>query len=250
MPAQTSDIQREYLDYTEGEVTCEAYVVHDRATKTKRPCVIVAHDWSGQNEAIRVATDELARFNYIGFGLDVYGKGVRGGESDDNTALMAPFLQDRGLLRRRLVAAVEIAKQHPLVDSERGVAVIGYCFGGLCALDVARSGVPGVQGVASIHGIFAPPGLGAQRPISAKVLVLHGWEDPMAPPADLLDLARELTDAGADWQIHAYGHAMHAFTWPGANRPEQGIFYDAVAARRSRSALQNFLSELFVTPGP
>ena len=246
---ETIDIQREYLDYAEGDVVCEAYVVHDRATETKRPCIVVAHDWSGQNESIRAATDELVGSRYIGFGLDIYGKGVRGGETDDNTALMTPFLQDRGLLRRRLVAAVEAARHHPLVDPERGVAVVGYCFGGLCALDVARSGIPGVRGVASIHGVFAPPGLGAQGPISAQVLVLHGWEDPMAPPADLLALARELTEAGADWQIHAYGHAMHSFTWFGVNRPEQGLLYDEAAARRSRSALQHFLSELFGAPG-
>jgi dienelactone hydrolase len=84
--------------------------------------------------------------------------------------------------------------------------------------------------------------------VTASVLVLHGWEDPMAPPADVLAVTKEMTDAGADWCLHAYGHALHAFTFEGASMPERGIAYDAAAARRSWSALQGFLAEILGPP--
>jgi dienelactone hydrolase len=102
-----------------------------------------------------------------------------------------------------------------------------------------------VKGVVSLHGLFTPPGLGAQGKISAKVLVLHGWEDPMAKPDSVLGLAKEMTDAGADWQVHAYGHTLHAFTAHEANAPAMGVKYDANADRRSKVATDNFLREIF-----
>jgi dienelactone hydrolase len=125
------------------------------------------------------------------------------------------------------------------------LAVIGYCFGGLCALDLARSGDDRVKAAVSVHGVFAPPGLGPQGPISASVLVQHGYADPMAPPKDLLQLAEELTAAGADWQVHAYGHALHAFTAEGVHHPELGLAFNEKAARRSHESRTAFLRETF-----
>lgn len=236
-------IQSEYLDYFEGETVCQAYVAHDAAIRSKRACVLVAHAWDGQNEPIRAKAEELAQLGYVAFALDVYGKGVRGGVMEDNSRLMGPFMKDRGLLRRRLEAGLAAARRHPLVDPER-IAAMGYCFGGLCALDLARSVAPGLKGVVSFHGVLKPPELGPQAPIQAKVLILHGWDDPMAPPADVQAITRELTEAKADWQLHAYGHAMHAFTFPGANLPEAGLQYNEAAARRSWSAMRAFLEEV------
>ncbi len=232
----------EYVDYTDGDTTFEAYVAWDPA-RGRRPGVLVAHDWSGQHDGIRAGAELLARLGYTGFALDTYGKGVRGDVAGDNSALMNPLLADRALLRRRLLAGLDAARQHAGVDPAR-IAAIGYCFGGLCVLDLARAAAPDLRGVVSVHGVYQPPGLGAQPPITAKVLVLHGWEDPLAPPAAVLALARELTEAGADWQLHAYGHAMHAFTFEGANIPERGLAYHPAAARRSWAATRSFLEEV------
>jgi dienelactone hydrolase len=105
--------------------------------------------------------------------------------------------------------------------------------------------------VVSFHRVLKPPGgPEPQAPIAAKVLVLHGWEDPMALPADVLALARELTEAGADGQLHAHGHAMHAFTHQGANNPQAGVLYDAAADRRSWAAMRGFLEEVLEAPPP
>lgn len=236
-----------YQDYQDADTTCEAYVAGGGSTK--RPCVLIAHQWSGQSEVERETADKLAALGYVGIAIDVYGKGRRGESGTAtamkvNTALMQPFTTDRAMLRQRLLAAVAFAKSRADVDADK-IAIVGYCFGGLCALDVARSGTADVKAAVSIHGLFTPPGIGEQGPIAASVLVLHGWADPMAPPDAALGLAKELTDAGADWQLHAYGHAMHAFTGPGVDSPEHGLQYNAKAASRSWRAMTGFLAERF-----
>lgn len=239
-----SELRTEYLDYTEADSVFEAYVAYPADTNRPRPCVLVAHEWSGLNGAMRAMTEKVARLGYVGFALDVYGKGIRGSETGDNSGLMGPLMADRALLRRRLLAGLAVARKHPAVDTGR-IAAIGYCFGGLCVLDLARAAPPDLRGVVSFHGVFQPPNLGAQGPISARVLLLHGWDDPLAPPADVVAVTRELTGAGAPWELHAYGHAQHAFTFAGANMPERGIVHHPEADRRSWAAMRTFLEEVF-----
>lgn len=231
------------LEYHDGGTICEGYVAYDASNGGKRPCVLIAHAWDGPNDDICAKALELAGMGYLGFALDVYGKGVRGGVHDDNSHLMAPFMNDRALLHRRLNAAFTAARRHPLTDPER-MAVIGYCFGGLCALDLARSAPPGLRAAVSFHGVLQPPRPGPQASITARILILHGWRDALVASADVLAIARELTDAGADWQLTVYGRAMHAFTNPAINEPRDGIAYDAAADRHSWAAMTAFLEEV------
>ncbi|WP_164155371.1 dienelactone hydrolase family protein [Sandarakinorhabdus rubra] len=228
--------------YNDGDTVCEGYVALP-AGGGPHPAVLIAHNWAGQTQADNDAADRLAAAGYVGIAIDVYGKGVRGELLGDNGHLMGPWMADRAALLRRLLAAVTAAAAHPAVDADR-IAIMGYCFGGLCALDVARSGDPRVKGAVSFHGVYAPPNIGPQSKISASVLVLHGWEDPLCPPDATVGLAKELTAAGADWQIHAYGHAYHAFTARGAANKAGGVHYDEKADRRSWQALLNFLGEI------
>jgi dienelactone hydrolase len=239
-------LHTEIVEHIDRGITYEAYVARPEGDARQRPCILVAHAWDGQNEIIRAKAEELAGLGYVGFALDVYGKGVRGDVNGDNSRLMAPLMHDRGMLRHRLLAAYEAARRQPAVDPTR-IAVLGYCFGGLCALDLARASPEGLVAAISIHGPLIPPSPTPPASIRAKVLILHGWEDPTAPPADVLAVARELTVAGADWQIHAYGHAMHAFTYPGAAAPERGLLYDEAAARRARETMARFLAEVVPT---
>lgn len=230
------------LEYNDGGTICEGYVAYDASSGAKRPCVLIAHAWDGPNEYIRAKALELADLGYLGFALDVYGKGVRGGVHDDNSPLMTPFMNDRALLHRRLNAAFSAARRHPLTDPGR-MAVIGYCFGGLCALDLARSVPPGLLAAVSFHGVLHPPRLGPQAAITARILILHGWRDTLVSSADVLAIARELSDAGAEWQLTVYGRAMHAFTNPAIHSPRDGIAYDAAADRHSWRAMRAFLEE-------
>ena len=185
----------------------------------------------------------LAQQGYTGFAIDMYGKGVQGTNPEENAALMTPLVENRELLQARIAAAVAVLRQQPEVAPAM-VAAIGFCFGGLCVLDLARCGSD-VSGVVSFHGLLGSPGNTAGEKISARVLCLHGYDDPMAQPEDVLALAAELTAAGADWQVHAYGNTVHAFTNPAANDPDMGTVYNEVAERRSWTALQNFLQEIF-----
>ncbi len=213
-----------------------------------RAGVLFAHDWSGLNAGSRAMARRVASLGFTCFALDLYGRGVRGDELGDNSELMGPLLRDRGLLRRRLLTGVEVASSLPELRA-RQLAVMGPCFGGLCALDLARATSPKVVATISIHGGLQPPGLGPQPPITARILVLHGWADPFATAADVLALARELTAAGADWQLHAYGHAMHAFTFERAATPASGVAYHAPSARRAWSSIEAFLRESLDAPG-
>lgn len=242
MDVEEMALERTLVDYTDGETTFEGYVARPTRLGSSAPCVLLAHEWSGLSEPIKRNAARLAALGYVCFAADVYGKGVRGDPMGDNSHLMNPMLADRALLRQRLLAGFDAAMALPGVDPAR-IAAVGYCFGGLCALDLARAAPPNLVAAISIHGVLRPPRIGRQGPISASVLLLHGWEDPVAPPADVLAIASELTDAGADWQLHAYGHARHAFTFAGANFPERGIVYDPKADRRSWAAMKGFLAE-------
>ena len=160
-----------------------------------------------------------------------------------SAALIQPFLDDRIMLQNRLKVALEVLKNFDEVDTNR-VASIGFCFGGLCVLDLARI-VADLNGVVSFHGLLGSPGNTTGNKVKAKVLVLHGWDDPMATPDHVVSLAEELTIMGADWQIHGYGNTMHAFTKPEANDPDFGTVYQSDSDRRSWNSMQYFLSELF-----
>jgi dienelactone hydrolase len=235
----------EIIEYGDGVDVFEGRVVGVDPAAGPRPGVILAHEWSGLNAGMRRVAERIAALDWPCLAIDVYGKGIRGDELGDNTHLMAPLLRDRALLRRRLVAGLDAAKRHPAFDPDR-LAIVGHCFGGLCALDLARAAPSGLRAAVSFHGVLTPPDLGPQPPIAASVLLLHGWEDPVAPAPDVLAIARELTDAGADWQLHAHGHAMHAFTFEGVHMPERGIAFHPDAARRSWDAMKTFLVERLV----
>jgi dienelactone hydrolase len=129
------------------------------------------------------------------------------------------------------------------VDDSK-IAAMGFCFGGLCVLDLARTGVD-IKGVVSFHGLLGALANAKGNKIKAKILALHGRDDPMGLPEQVLAFQEEMTLAGADWQFVTYGHTVHAFTNPVANDPGFGTVYQADADRRSWQAMQNFFAEIF-----
>jgi len=235
-------IQTRTIAYQHAGLTYEGLLAWDDAASGPRPGVAVAHTWAGRSEFEDNKAVELAGHGYVGFALDMFGKGVRGEGAEQCQGLIAPLLADRALLQDLVNLGVGVMSEQAEVDASC-VAAMGYCFGGLTVLDLARSGAM-VRGVVSFHGLFNPPGNTAGTRIEAKVLCLHGYADPMATPEDLLALAQELTAADADWQVHAYGNTLHAFTNPQANDPGFGAVYSAAADRRSSQALYNFLEEV------
>lgn len=229
------------IEYREGDNVFEGHMAWNDSVSGPRPAVLVSHAWGGRDDFSCRRAEDLAALGYVGFALDVYGKGILGGSVEENQALMKPMLEDRALLRRRLAAALACVREQSEVDATR-VAAIGYCFGGLCVLDMARDGAD-LRGVVSFHGLLSAPEI-PNSEISSKILVLHGHDDPMVPPEQVLNFEQEMTAAGADWQLHAYGHTQHSFTNPEANNPDLGAAYQPDAARRSWASMQAFLEEV------
>ncbi|HBI21472.1 MAG TPA: hypothetical protein DDY37_02615 [Legionella sp.] len=221
------------------------YLAYDDKIKTPRPAVLVVHDWSGRNDFACQKAEQLAKLGYIGFAVDMYGEGRLGETMEQKQALMQPVVSDRQLLRARIVAGLDAVLALEQVDARR-VAVIGFCFGGLCALDLARSGANIVAAI-TFHGLLNKPVELATHPMNAKILALHGYDDPMVTPADVHAFCQEMTDAGVDWQMHMYGHTQHAFTNPLAHDESLGTIYNANASRRSWHAMTHFLEEVFTS---
>ena len=235
-------LHEHHIQYRDGDSLLEGFLCSDPSRPGPLPAVIIAHTWAGRNEFVERKARRLAWHGFAAFCLDMYGQGRRGQNPEESRALMTPLMQDRALLIRRVNAALTAVKALPQVD-ERRVAAVGFCFGGLCVLDLARSGAD-FRGAVSIHGLLKSPGLQSAPQIHAKVLLLHGYEDPLSPPEEILAAAKEFTEAGVDWQLHAFGHTLHGFINPQANDPAGGLQYSPQADRRSWGILLQFLDEV------
>jgi dienelactone hydrolase len=225
----------------EGEQLESVFV--GRRDDQARPTVILVPAVMGVSELELGFARQLVELGYNSLVADLFGKEFRGAERDVMFGEMGRLKGDRAALRRRLVHVLELAREIDEVEEGR-IVVAGFCFGGLCALDLARSGAD-IAAAVSFHGLLDPPGLEAED-IKAKVVAFHGWDDPMVPPEAVVALGRELTDAGSDWQIHAYGNVAHGFTNPNAHEIGiEGVRYNALAAERSWTSFVSLLEECF-----
>lgn len=226
------------IRHTHGGASFEAFATWDDATSAPRPLILVAGTFMGRTRFEEGKARSLAERGYVAVAIDLYGVDNWPTDFDQARARMDALNADRAELRARLRVALGAALASGAPIDPAKVAAIGFCFGGKCVLDLARSGAD-IAGVVSFHGLYDAPPF-ANAPITAKVLVLHGWNDPLDPPETVVALATELTGAGVDWQIHAYGHTVHGFT----NPAREGM-YSPVADARSWQAMENFLAELF-----
>ncbi|MFZ2170931.1 MAG: dienelactone hydrolase family protein [Methylococcaceae bacterium] len=231
------------VGYLDGDVALEAFFAFDDAFSGRRPAVLINHTWAGRDDFVAEKAKKIADLGYVGFAVDMYGKGVLGSSPEENAKLMQPFMDNREMLQKRMQAALYAVKLMPWVDDSK-IAAIGFCFGGLCSLDLARTGAD-LKGVVSFHGLLGAPGNTRNNTIKAKILALHGHDDPMVPVEQMLSFEQEMTKAGADWQLHIFGNTMHAFTNPVANNPDFGTVYQPDADKRSWLAMENFLTEVF-----
>lgn len=225
------------IDGTEFEA---AVVGADSGPDAHPPTVLVFHGMEGRSEAQVEVAKRLTGWGYSAIAVDMFGREATNGGIERCGQEMTALMHDRGAMRDRLTRVVDVLAE---VD-RNNLAAIGFCFGGLCAIDLARCGCD-IAGIASFHGVLTPPDWTSHDPITAKVIVFHGWDDPYATPDEMLALGRELTARQADWQIHAFGATMHSFMAPTANNPDAGIQYNATSATRAWTSLGEFLRELF-----
>jgi dienelactone hydrolase len=184
-------MREQHIEYRDGETLLEGFLCYDEALPGPRPAVLICHAWRGRDDFVERKARRLAWQGYACFVLDNFGKGKRGTTPEECAALIEPFMKDRRVLLKRLQSGLSTARALPIIDSQR-IAIMGFCFGGLCALDLARSNAD-IRGAVSFHGMLNPSGF-TEPKVRAKVLMLHGYDDPLAPPEDVLAVAREFTD--------------------------------------------------------
>ncbi|MCL4236361.1 MAG: dienelactone hydrolase family protein [Deltaproteobacteria bacterium] len=232
------------IEYKIGDEVFEGTIAFDDKATTPRPGVLVVHQWMGPTEHEFTVAKHLAALGYVAFVADIYGKGVRPKNPDEAGAQAGKFKNDRALLRARAAGALEAMKAQPQVDPAK-VAAIGYCFGGMGALELARAGAP-LLGVVSFHGTLNTPTPADAKNIHGKVLVLHGEADPYVKADEVAAFKKEMDDAGVTYTFIGYPGAVHAFTQKSAGfDPSKGAAYNANADVKSWQAMKDFLAAIF-----
>jgi len=237
-------IQTKPIEYQQGGTTLEGVLVYDDAIQGKRPGVLIVHQWLGLTDYEQHRAEMLAKLGYVAFCADIYGKGVRPKDTSEAGPLASKYKKDRALLRARVNAGLDVLKHNQWADPGR-IAAIGYCFGGTTVIELARSGA-NLAGVVSFHGGLDSPTPADGANIKCKVLACHGADDPFVKANDLAAFEAEMRDHHVDWQLIAYGGAVHSFTQPMAgNDNSKGAAYNERADKRSWAAMKQFFAELF-----
>ena len=229
-------IKTQPVDYQHGNTPLKGYLVYDDSLSGKRPGVLLVHYRGGLSETTLKNAEMIAKLGYVVFAEDIFGKDVLPKTVPEMTALTDIYNGDRPLMRTRAQAGFDVLRQHPMVDPAR-VAIIGYCFGGTVAVELAETGVPAV-GMIAVHGSFRNFTPAAAKNIKGRVLILHGAEDPVAPLDEVNKLIADLRAAKVNWQLELYSGALHGFTNP-TNPSEER------ADREYRVAIQRFFKEIF-----
>jgi dienelactone hydrolase len=239
-----AEIKTQTVEYKDGDTVLEGYLAYDDAVKGKMPAVLIVHEWTGIGTYVKKRAEQIAGLGYVGFAIDIYGKGVRPADTNEAAKQAGIYRADRQLMRRRSAAGLEQVKKFPFVDQKR-IAAIGYCFGGGTALELARSGAD-LKGVVSFHGNLDTPNPDDAKNIKGKILVCHGADDPHVSQKQVLAFQDEMRKAKVDWQMIFYGNAVHSFTNPQAGSdPSDGSAYNKESDKRSWEAMVIFFKEIF-----
>ena len=222
----------------------EGRLAFDPSREDPLPGLLMAPNWMGISAGAEEIAKSVAEQGYVVLIADLYGQAIRPGNADEAGAAMMPLKNDRALLRKRMWAAYDMLKNQGLaqVDSNK-LATFGFCFGGCCSLELARSGAP-LQAAVSFHGNLDTPNPIDAQSIKGAVLVLHGASDPLVPNEQLPVFEAEMNAASVDWQLTSYGGAVHSFTDPHANVPGK-MMYDAKTAARAFKSMHDLLEEVF-----
>jgi len=227
-------LETRLVTYVDGNVTFTGYLAYEKASSTKRPLVLIVHNRDGRDEFEDGKAEALARLGYVGFAVDVFGNGTSG------QSATKVIRENRPLLLERLQLAMNEMKKIDVVDQSK-ICAIGFCFGGMAVLDMARAGWD-LKGVVSFHGsLSSPPQAQDDIPIKAKILVLHGHDDHAITPESVLTFEQEMTKRKADWQVHVYSNTVHGFT-----EPKAGEKYNPSSDKRSWLSMKNYFDEVLV----
>jgi len=234
--AAFAEVKTKEVEYKQGDTVLQGFVAWDDAVSGKRPGVLVVHEWWGHNQHARNQAIRLATAGYVGFALDMYGKGKVTTHPDDAMKFMSEATKDPAVVKARFDAALSVLKADSHVDKSQ-IAAIGYCFGGGVVLNMAAQGEPLVA-IVTFHGALGALGNVAPGSIKGKVLVQTGADDPMVPPAAVDAFKAKMTAAGVDYKVISYPGARHAFTNPDADKAGMpALSYNADADQKSFAAM-------------
>jgi dienelactone hydrolase len=239
----SAQVKSELITYKDGDVELEGYLAYDKILKSVRGGVLLVHNANGRDKFIQERADELAKIGYVVFALDLYGKGVVPKDEEEEQELTAQFLgEDRQLIRERARLGLEILSQQSKVDPNR-LAAIGYGFGGMTVLELARSGEP-ITAAINFFGALSTPTPKDASNIKGAVLILLGSEDPLIPRDEIEAFRTEMQNSNVDWQMNIYGGAYHGFTrYELGFDPSSGKAYNYNADKRSWEAVKSLLHE-------
>jgi dienelactone hydrolase len=231
--------------YDIGKTKFEGVLIWDDSVKTPRPGLVVVPNWLGINPANLKQAEGLAGTRYVLFVADLYGKTSRPKDQAEAGKAAGAIKGDRKLMRERVGKALEVLKAQAKVapiDVQK-LGAFGFCFGGTAAIELARSGAA-IGGVVSFHGGLDSPSPEDGKNIKARVLALHGADDPAVPAKDVEAFEEELRAAKVDWQLVKFGNSVHSFTDVDAKTPGRSE-YNPTTARRAYALMNAFFDELF-----
>ncbi len=240
-------VKTKEIKYSADGKTFTGYMAFDDAVTGKRPGVIVVHEWWGHNDYARRRAELLAAEGYTAFALDMYGSGKLASHPKDAKSFMMESIETAERVKTRFMAALDLLKRHATVDAEK-TAAIGYCFGGLVVLNMARLGVD-LDGVVSYHGNLTALTKAEPGKITAKIRAFSGADDPFVKPEKVAAFKAEMDAAGADYEFVSYPGVVHSFTNPGATafgeKFKMPLKYDAKADGDSWLRTQRFFRDIF-----
>jgi dienelactone hydrolase len=235
LPIQTSTVE-----YIHDNQPLTGMFAWDDQFIGNRPGVLVIHGGAGLDDHAKEQASRFANLGYVAFACDMYGNGVAGNRQRVISRI-AELRYNTEKLCGLASAGIEVLRQHPQVDGR--IAAVGYCFGGMVVLELARSGF-NLMGAVSVHGTLDTPCKCQPNSVKARILVCHGALDPHVPMEQVNAFIEEMKRACAGWQLIMYGEAMHGFTHQGGPQIP-GVAYHALSDARSAKVIQNFFSELF-----
>jgi len=229
-----AEIKTQWIDYKQGDTPLRGYLAYDDARTGPRPGVLLVHRRDGMSALTLKNAEMVARLGYVVFAPDIFG--VVPKETKEEVEQSTKFNNDRPLMRARAQAGLDLLKANPMVDPGK-IAVLGYCFGGTTAVELAETGAP-IVGTVTIHGSFRNFTPGAAKNIHGRVLILHGAEDPVAPLSEVELLIKDLREAKTPWQLELYSGTAHGFSTP--KNPDEER-----ANTQSQAAMARFFKEVF-----
>ena len=229
-----AEVKTQWVDYKQGDTQLRGYLAYDDAIRDKRPGVLLVHRRDGMTPLTLQNAEMVARLGYVVFAPDIFGAVPK--DEEESKAMSARYNKDRPLMRARAQAGFDILRNNPMVDASR-IAILGYCFGGTTAVELAETGAP-IVGTVTIHGSFRNFQHDAAKNIHGRMLILHGAEDPVAPLSEVNILIQDLRDAKIGWQLELYSGTKHGFSTP-KNADEER------ANTQSKASMARFFKEVF-----